>query len=588
MAAPALMTVARPGFAQTKEKITYAYLLDPAYDAVTWAMSNGKVTSDLITVEARGLAIPQLIQATSAKQYDVIMTAVIAIPPAAARGLELKVLSTALQQSPAGEGAGIWVKSDSPIKNPKELKGKSLGSYALRSTGYTQVRLALIHKYGLNAALEGGDLKQVEIQAPNLPGALAAGQIDAATLIHSQAFRALKSGEFRPIAETGRDNIETFGMRFISALNVSYPERLAQRPEAFKEFNRMFRESVRYALANRDEVFGAVGKQNNLPPEFFDWWFEKSSDVPGTFDESHAKIIMKFYELSKEIGMIQSFPDIRTAGLGARAARLMVETGIALAPSLRPRGLVRSQARRASVHAAVSSPPGRRRRWSRRPICCRVPVQVAQRLWAFVTSARDLGHLGASLFHVAAAIAISFVIGSLLALIPYYVPVLRLAIERRIGPFLNSFSAIGWTLLSIMWFGVTPLTVIFAISAVLVPFALVNMSAGLANLDPETIEMAESFTRRRARMFALVIVPSLYPFVFATLRIMFGVAWKVTLTAELFGGNSGLGYMINLARQEFDTATIFAAIILIIGFVHGMDRYVLGPLQASVSRHYAG
>ena len=170
MAAPAVMTVALPGFALAKEKVTYAYLLDPAYDAVTWAMSNGKVTSDLIEVEARGLAIPQLIQATSAKQYDVIMTAVIAIPPAAARGLELKVLSTALQQSRAGEGAGVWVKSDSPIKNPKELKGKTLGSYALRSTGYTQVRFALIKKYGLNAALEGGDLKQVEIQAPNLPG----------------------------------------------------------------------------------------------------------------------------------------------------------------------------------------------------------------------------------------------------------------------------------------------------------------------------------------------------------------------------------------------------------------------------------
>jgi len=216
------------------------------------------------------------------------------------------------------------------------------------------------------------------------------------------------------------------------------------------------------------------------------------------------------------------------------------------------------------------------------------PAQVAWRLWQFATSARDLGHLGASLRHVALAIAISFVIGSLLALIPYYLPVMRFAIERRIGPFLNSFSAIGWTLLSVMWFGVTPLTVVFAISAVLVPFALVNMSAGLADIDPESIEMARSFTRRRARMFVRVIVPSLYPFVFATLRIMFGVAWKVTLTAELFGGNSGLGYMINLARQEFDTATIFAAIILIIAFVHGVDQYLLGPLQAKVSRHYAG
>ena len=312
MAAPALLTLTRPGLAQAKDKVTYAYLLDPAYDAVTWAMTNGKVTSDLITVEARGLAIPQFIQATSAKQFDVIMTAVIALPPAAARGLELRIMSTALQQAAAGEGAGVWVKKDSAIQRPQELKGKALGSYGLRSTGYTQVRLALIHKYGLNAALEGGDLKQLEIQAPNLPAALAAGRIDAATLIHSQAFRALKSGEFRPIAETGRDNIEIYGMRFISALNVAYPERLAQRPGAFREFNRMFRDSVRYALAHRDEVFGAVGAQNNLPPEFFTWWFEKSSDVPATFEESHALAIMKLYELSREIGMIQNFPDVRT------------------------------------------------------------------------------------------------------------------------------------------------------------------------------------------------------------------------------------------------------------------------------------
>jgi NitT/TauT family transport system substrate-binding protein len=312
LAAPALMTVARPVRAQAKEKITYAYLLDPAYDAVTWAMMNGKVGSDRITVDARGLAIPQLIQATSAKQYDVIMTAVIGIPPAVSHGLQLRILSTALQQAAAGEGAGIWVKSDSPIKTPQELKGKTLGSYGLRSTGYTQVRVALAKKYGLNVALEGGDLRQVEIQAPNLPGALAAGQIDAATLIHSQAYRAMKSGEFRPIAETGRDNIELFHMRFVSALNIAYPERLAQRPEAYEEFDRMFRDSVRYALAHPDEVFTAVGKQNNLEPAFFKWWFANSSDVPGTFEESHAQAIMKLYELSKELGIIPDYPDIRS------------------------------------------------------------------------------------------------------------------------------------------------------------------------------------------------------------------------------------------------------------------------------------
>ena len=215
------------------------------------------------------------------------------------------------------------------------------------------------------------------------------------------------------------------------------------------------------------------------------------------------------------------------------------------------------------------------------------PVEVARRLVTFVSNLRDLTHLGASLYHVAASIAVSFVIGSLLALLPHYVPVFRFAVEKRLGPFLNAFSGVGWALLSVMWFGIGNVTVIFAISAVLTPFALVNMAAGLANLDREVTEMARSFTRRRWAIFTLVVVPALYPFIFATLRIMFGVAWKVTLTAELFGGNLGLGYLINYARQEFDTATIMASIVIIIAFVHGMDRLVFAPLQASLSRHYA-
>ena len=43
MAAPALMTVARPGFAPRKRSPTPICSI-PAYDAVTWAMTNGKVS----------------------------------------------------------------------------------------------------------------------------------------------------------------------------------------------------------------------------------------------------------------------------------------------------------------------------------------------------------------------------------------------------------------------------------------------------------------------------------------------------------------------------------------------------------------
>ncbi|CAM3597114.1 ABC transporter permease subunit [Bordetella flabilis] len=225
--------------------------------------------------------------------------------------------------------------------------------------------------------------------------------------------------------------------------------------------------------------------------------------------------------------------------------------------------------------------------WVLPPFLLPGPGEVAVGLYRFLADPQRLWHLAVSVGHVLGAIGLSFVVGALLALLPYYFPVWRFAIQHRLAPFLNAFPGVGWTLLAVMWFGINSGAVIFAISAVLTPFALVNLWAGLRNLDGELLEMSRSFTRSRARQFRHVIVPLLYPFVFATLRIMFGVAWKVTLTAELFGGNAGLGYVINMARQDFDTTTIFVAIVLIVIFVYGMDRLVFSPLQSRLSRQYA-
>ena len=312
IAAAAPIAVSMPWVvrAQSRPKVTYAYLLDPVYDAVVWAIRKGKVKSDLVDVEATGANIPTLLQATATKQFDVVMTAVIGVPAAAARGLELRILSAALYQSDKGEGGGVWVKKDSPFKSPTDLKGKTLASYGLRSTGYMYVREAMRKEFGLNMALEGGDVKQVEVVAPNLPAALATGQADAAALIHSQAFRAQQSGEFVNICETGVIMNKHYG-RTVSAVNVGYPDRLSARTDQFREFNRMMKESVAYALNNRDEVFGDLAKSANIDRTFFDWWFDKTTEVPGTFTDAHAAAVTTGWEIGKNFGMIQAVPDVK-------------------------------------------------------------------------------------------------------------------------------------------------------------------------------------------------------------------------------------------------------------------------------------
>jgi NitT/TauT family transport system permease protein/sulfonate transport system permease protein len=122
---------------------------------------------------------------------------------------------------------------------------------------------------------------------------------------------------------------------------------------------------------------------------------------------------------------------------------------------------------------------------------------------------------------------------------------------------------------------------------VLIPFAIINMREGLENLDSERTEMAESFTRSRWRRFCLIELPSLIPFIFATIRISFGVAWKVALTAELFGGDAGLGYLLNLARQDFDMPLVIGVIVIIVTFVFLTERLIIQPLQSRLSRHHA-
>jgi NitT/TauT family transport system substrate-binding protein len=202
-----------------------------------------------------------------------------------------------------GEGGGVWVKKGSPLTDPAALKGRTLASYGLRSTGYMFVREALRLKFGLNMALEGGDVRQVEVQAPNLPAALATGQADAASLIHSQAWRAKQTGDFTNICETN--------VILVSAVNVSYPDKLAARAEQFAEFNRMLKASITYALANRDEVFGAIAKQANIDRGFFDWWFDRTTRVPAVFGDEQSKAVQTAWNIGRDMGMVAKVPDVR-------------------------------------------------------------------------------------------------------------------------------------------------------------------------------------------------------------------------------------------------------------------------------------
>lgn len=303
--------LAAPGLASAKETITFGYLQDPSHEAVLWALKNGKVSSDLIEVDATPLDIAALIQATAARTYDVVQTAAMAIPRAREKGLDLRILGTALRYHEGGEGAGIWVRADSDLDSVDDLKGKRLAVYSIGSAGITLVRIALADVYGLDVSLEGGDLSFVEMPAPAMPAALAGERVDAATLIHAQAYQAMQGGDFKPIAQIAQDLTEKYGVRMVSAVLAGYGEKLEANPEAYREFIRVLRESMEYARANPEEVFPAVAKETGVDPEFFQAWFDRFSDFPAALAEQDLKAIEILWTRAKDLGLLENAPPVQ-------------------------------------------------------------------------------------------------------------------------------------------------------------------------------------------------------------------------------------------------------------------------------------
>ena len=308
LAAAVATTIALPALA--KETITFAHLSDPSIEAAMWAINNGKITSDLIEIDATAMQIPALIQATAARSYDVVMTAGMGIPRAVERGLPLRIIAAGLRASTAGEGSAIWVPKDSPIKKVEDLKGKKVAVYSLGSSGITLMRIALSDVFGMNVSLQGGDFDFVEMPAPAMPAALATGKVDAATLIHSQAFKAGQDGDFVPIVQTMQALQDKSKLQMISAVLAGYDDKLKARPEEFREFLRMIQDSRAYAVSHPDEVYTAVGKAYDVDPAFFETWFTKFMDFPGDLLPQDEKALVYMWDGAIKIGALDSYPEL--------------------------------------------------------------------------------------------------------------------------------------------------------------------------------------------------------------------------------------------------------------------------------------
>lgn len=108
---------------------------------------------------------------------------------------------------------------------------------------------------------------------------------------------------------------------------------------------------------------------------------------------------------------------------------------------------------------------------------------------------------------------------------------------------------------------------------------LINTQAGILSVDRNLLEVASSFRASRLQIFFKVQIPAAIPFVISGLRLGVGRALTGVVVAEFFFATAGVGFMISIASQNFDTAKVLLGVfifslagVVAIGFLQRIEK----------------
>jgi NitT/TauT family transport system permease protein len=203
------------------------------------------------------------------------------------------------------------------------------------------------------------------------------------------------------------------------------------------------------------------------------------------------------------------------------------------------------------------------------------------RLWQLIVSGDFFPQFldSAALFITGFVIALA--VGVPLGLLLARVRALRVGIE----PYLMTLYATPMValipfILSLMGFGFAPKVLVVFLFAVFP--VLYNTVEGARSIKPELIEVAKSYRSSEWALWREVMLPYTLPYIMTGVRQAIGRALGGMVAAEFFLSATGLGQLIMAASQNFDTAGVFACILVI-----GLIGVGLMRLGLKIERHFA-
>jgi NitT/TauT family transport system substrate-binding protein len=197
--------------------------------------------------------VPQLISGETQIGFSNPVTVLLG----AQKGVPLRIFSQASQaNTPKKDFSAVVVKRDSPIRNARDLEGKTIAVNLLNNIGDVTIR-ASMEKAGADPT----NVEFTEVPFPDMNAALDAGRVDAVWVLEPFLTEAREKGArviFYNYAETAP--------RLTNTIGVVTEKYLQENGDVVKRFQTAYKRALSYAQSHPDEARQAVSEFTEILP----------------------------------------------------------------------------------------------------------------------------------------------------------------------------------------------------------------------------------------------------------------------------------------------------------------------------------
>ena len=194
------------------------------------------------------------------------------------------------------------------------------------------------------------------------------------------------------------------------------------------------------------------------------------------------------------------------------------------------------------------------------PIKFPTPLMVINAFYELLFTV--LNHIGATMFRVLTG----FLVGSIAGIGFGLFMGLNPSVNKYLNPLVESsrpVPPIATIPFFILWFGIGDLGKILLIIVGCALVMIVNTVEAIRNVPPIYVKAAQTLGARNNSIYKTIIMPAIIPHIIAGLRVASALSFSLAIAAEYMGAQSGIGYVVMLARRTLKTENIMLGILLL-------------------------